>query len=193
MLGVLARRGEDVVLRWWRGWRCSGGAGAAVARAGVGGPVPAEGGTGGRGGHGAAVARLVAPWEREWWWRGLGVGIVYRRRGEGEGDMGRRWHLWWHPGERERRERGPGGSWWRLGEPERREWVVEVRWRCGECGGRGECAVGGGGAAPPFAGPGLIARVGPVRRCRRVLGWPCLVPLVMGVPRRPLIRHVGRC
>ena len=29
---------------------------------------------------------------------------------------------------------------------------------------------GGGAGAPPFAGPVLIARVGPVRRCRRVLG-----------------------
>ena len=37
---------------------------------------------------------------------------------------------------------------------------------------------GGGAGAPPFAGPGLIARVGPVRRRRRVLGgfaWCCLV------------------
>ena len=24
MLGVLERRGEDVDLRWWRGWRCLG-------------------------------------------------------------------------------------------------------------------------------------------------------------------------
>ena len=41
--------------------------------------------------------------------------------GKGEVDMGRRWCAWWRPGERERRERGPGGSWWRLGEQERRE------------------------------------------------------------------------
>ena len=40
--------------------------------------------------------------------------------------MGRRWRL----GERERRERGPGGSPWRLRELERREWVVEAWWRC---------------------------------------------------------------
>ena len=36
----------------------------------------------------------------------------------------------------------------------------------------------GGVGAPPFAGPGLIARVGPVRRRWRVLGglaWCCLV------------------
>ena len=58
--------------------------------------------------------------------------------------MGRRWRAWWRPGERERRERGPGGSWWRLGERERHEWVVEARWRCGECALRGRvCRAGG--------------------------------------------------
>ena len=49
-------------------------------------------------------------------------------------DMGRRWRSWCYPGERERRERGLGGSWWHLGERERRVCVVEARWRCGECG-----------------------------------------------------------
>ena len=66
--------------------------------------------------------------ERERWWRGLGHGVLYGRRGEGEVDMGRRWRSWWRPGERERRERGLGGSWWHLGEREQREWVVEARW-----------------------------------------------------------------
>ena len=133
--------------------------------------------------------------ERERWWRGLGMGVVYGRRGQGEVDMGRRWRSWWRPGERERRERGPGGSWWRLGERERREWVVEARWRCGECGRRGRvCRAGGGAGAPPFAGPGLIAQVGPVRRCWRVLGGLAWCRLVLGggeVPRRPWICHVG--
>ena len=82
--------------------------------------------------------------ERERWWRGPGVGVLYGRRGEGEVDMGRRWRSRWCPGERERQERGPGGSWWHLGERERREWVVEARWRCGECGRRGRvCRAGG--------------------------------------------------
>ena len=82
--------------------------------------------------------------EREWYWRGLGVGGVYGRRGEGEVDMGRHRRSWWRPGERERREQGPGGSWWHPGETERREWVVEARWRCGECGRRGRvCRAGG--------------------------------------------------
>ena len=54
---------------------------------------------------------------------------------------------------------------------------------------------GGGAGAPPFAGSGPIARVRPVRRCRRVLGgltWCCLVLGGGGeVPRPPWIRHVG--
>ena len=55
--------------------------------------------------------------------------------------MGRRWRWWWCPRERERRERGLGGSWWHLGAWERREWVVEARW---ECGRRGlVCRAGG--------------------------------------------------
>ena len=66
--------------------------------------------------------------ERERWWRGLGVGVLDCRWGEGEVDIGRRWRSWWCPGERERWERGLGGSWWHLGERERRERVVEARW-----------------------------------------------------------------
>ena len=54
---------------------------------------------------------------------------------------------------------------------------------------------GGGAGAPPFAGPGLIARVGPVRRRGRVLGGFARCRLVLGggaeVPRCPWIRHVG--
>ena len=54
---------------------------------------------------------------------------------------------------------------------------------------------GGGAGAPPFAGPGPIARVGPVRRRRRVLGGFVWCRLVLGggggVPRRPWIRHIG--
>ena len=82
--------------------------------------------------------------ERERWWLGLGVGVLYGRREEGEVDLGRRWRSWWRPGERERRERGPGGSWWHLGEHERLEWVVEARWLCGECGRRGRVCHAGG-------------------------------------------------
>ena len=55
---------------------------------------------------------------------------------------------------------------------------------------------GGGAGAPPCAGPGLIARVGPVRGRRRVLGgfaW-CRLVLRGGegeVHCRLWIRHVG--
>ena len=81
--------------------------------------------------------------------------------------MGRRWRL----GEQERRERGPRGSRWRLGERERREWVVEACWHCGNHERRGLVRRGGGGAgALPSAGLGLVGRLGPVRRRRRVLG-----------------------
>ena len=82
--------------------------------------------------------------ERERWWRGLGVGVWYGRRGEGEVDMGRRWRSWWRLGERERRERGLRGLWWHPAERERREWVVEARWRSGECGRRGRVCRSGG-------------------------------------------------
>ena len=54
---------------------------------------------------------------------------------------------------------------------------------------------GGGAGAPLFAGPDLIARVGPVRRRRRVLGGFAGAVWYWGeggeVPRRPWIRHVG--
>ena len=51
----------------------------------------------------------------------------------------------------------------------------------------------GGAGVLPFVGPGLIARVGPVRRRQLVLGglaW-CRLVLGGGVPRRPWICHVG--
>ena len=152
MLGVLVRRGEEVDLRWWRGWRCLGERERRWRGLGV------EDGYGRRGERGAwwglwgegevdvgrrwRAWRFRGEWQR-WWW-GLGLGIVYGRRGEGEVDMGRQCRLRWRPGERERRERGSGGSWWRLGERERQEWVVEARWRCGECGRRGRVCCGGG-------------------------------------------------
>ena len=155
-------------LRWWRGWRSLWERERQWRGLGV------EDGYGRRGEWEGEVdmGRRWRAWrrlgERERWWRGLGVVDGYRRRGEraarwglrgeGEVDVGRRWRAWLPPGEWERRERGPGGAWWRLGDGERREWVVEARWRCGECGRRGRvCRAGGGAGAPPFAGPGLIA------------------------------------
>ena len=53
----------------------------------------------------------------------------------------------------------------------------------------------GGAGAPPFAGRGLIAGVGPVRRRRRVLEGLAWCRLVLGgggeVPCCPWIRRVG--
>ena len=108
--------------------------------------------------------------------------------------MGRRWRSFRRPGERERRERGPGGSWSHLGERERREWVVEARWRFGECGRRGR-----------------VCRAGGERECRRLQhrasslkfgqsggvggSWGASRGAAFygggGVPRRPWNRHIG--
>ena len=92
--------------------------------------------------------------QRERWWWGLGVGVAYGRRGErevrwgswgeAEVDIGRRWRACVRREERERLERGPGGSWWRLGEQERRKLVVEARWRCGDRERRGWVRRAGG-------------------------------------------------
>ena len=233
MPGVLERRGEDVDVRWWRGWRCLGkrerrwrglgvedGYGRRGEREGevdMGrrwrawwrpgerewwwrglGVVDGYGRRGERGARrgvwGEGEVDVGRPWlawgrrgERERWWRELGVGVLYGRWGEGEVDMWRPWRSWWCPGEWERRERGLGGLWWHLGEQEQREW---------ECGRRGRvCSARGGMGAPPFAGPGLIARVGPVRRRRRPLGGFAWCRLVLGgggeVPHSPWIRHIG--
>ena len=101
--------------------------------------------------------------------------------------MGRRWRSWWCPGERERRERGLGGSWWPLGERERREWEFGRRGpvcragaererrrlrdqapslESGQSGGVGGSWEGSRGAAWYWGGGGEV-------------------------PRRPWIRHVG--
>ena len=56
------------------------------------------------------------------------------------------------------------------------------------------CAGGGGVGGPAFAGPGLVARAGPVKRCERVLGGFAWCPLVLGgggVTGPPWIRHIG--
>ena len=75
----------------------------------------------------------------------------------------------------------PWRAWWRLGEQEWRDRVIEARLRCGECGGRAWVRrAGGGGGGTPFAGTGLVARVGPVRRCRLVLGGLAWCRLVLG-------------
>ena len=157
MPGVLERRGEDVDLRWWRGWRCLGE--RERRRRGLG----VEDGYGRRGERDGEVdmgRRWRAWWrpgEREWWRGGLGVVDGYGQRGkrgarrgpwgEGEVDVGRRWRVWRRRGERERWWRGLGvgflyrrwgegevdmgrrwRSWWSLGERERREQGLEGSW-----------------------------------------------------------------
>ena len=147
---VVVRRGEDVDLRWWRGWRCLGE--RERRRRGLG----VEDGYGRRGEREGEVdmgRRWRARWrpgEREWWWRGLGVVDGYGWRGErgarrgvwgeGEVDVWRQWRAWLRRGEREWWWRGLGvgvlfgrwgegegdmgrrwRSWWCPGERERRE------------------------------------------------------------------------
>ena len=147
---VVVRRGEDVDLRWWPGWRCLGE--RERRRRGLG----VEDGYGRRGEREGEVdmgRRWRARWRpggREWWWRWLGVVDGYGWRGErgarrgvwgeGEVDVGRQWRAWLRRGEREWWWRGLGSgvlfgrwgegegdmgrrwrSWWCPGERERRE------------------------------------------------------------------------
>ena len=73
MLGVLERRGEDVDLRWWWGWRYLGERERRWRGLGV------EDGYGRRGEREGEVhmgRRWLAWWhlgERKWWWRRLGL------------------------------------------------------------------------------------------------------------------------
>ena len=108
--------------------------------------------------------------------------------------MGRRWRSWWRPGERERQEQGLGGSLWHLGERERREWVVEARWRSGECGRRGRgCRAGGERERRRLRDrassleSGQSGGVGGSPGASRDAAWYW----GGGVPRRPWIHHVG--
>ena len=179
------REGEVDMGRWWRAWWRLGEREWWWRGLGV---VDGYGRRGERGTRRGLWGEGEVGVGRRWRaWRGLGVGVVYGRSGEGEVDMGRRWRSWWRPGERERRERGPGR-------------VVAAPWGAGAArvGGSGALAVwgvwalganvpcGGGAGAPPFAGPGLIARAGQISRRRRVLGGGGAK-----VPCRPWIRHVG--
>ena len=91
--------------------------------------------------------------------------------------MGRRWLAWQRRGERERQERGHGGSWRRHGERERRESAGEARWRCGERESRGRLLRAGGGRSAAVCG------TGPCRGASRASqeasagpGGPCMVP-----------------
>ena len=115
---------------------------------------------------------------RERWWRGLGVRVVYARRGEGEVDMGRRWRSRWRPGEQERRE-----------------WVVEARWRCGECGRRGRvCCAWGERERRRLRDRASSLESGQSGGVSGSWGASHGAAWYWGgeeVPRRPWIRHIG--
>ena len=159
---VLERQGEDVDLRWGRGWRCLGERERRWRGLGMEDGFERRGEREGEVDMGWRWRAWWRPGEREWWWRGLGVLDGYERRGErgarqglwgeGEVDVGRRWRAWRRQGERERwwRGLGPGvlygrggdgdvdmGRQWRTwlcpGERERRErGLGGSRWHLGE-------------------------------------------------------------
>ena len=139
---VLERGGEDVDLRWWRGWRCLGERERRWRGLGV------EDGYGRRGEREGEVdmgRRWRARWrpgEREWWWRGLGmVDGYWRDPGGACGGRGRRtWGGSGVPGCVGGSGSGGGGGW---------------GW--GSClggGGRGRRTWGGGGARVGARGSG---------------------------------------
>ena len=141
--GVLERRGEDVDLRWWWGWRRLG----ERERRWWG--LRVEDGYGQKGELEGEVD-MGRPWrawwrlrEQKWWWRGPGVVDGYGRRGE----LGARRCLW---GEGEvdvgRRcvPRGAGGS----GSGGAGGW------------GWGSCTAGGGRGGGHGAGVALVVAPG---------------------------------
>ena len=154
----------------------SGGAGVVVAGAGGGGWVRVAGGTGspagrvggGGGGRGEAVACLAASGGAGVVVAGAGGGGLVWPVGGGGGGHGAAVALVVVPGGAEATGAGSRG-------------VVVAPGGAGAArvGGSGAVGVwapwasvpcGGGAGTPPFPGPGLIARVGPVRRRRRPLG-----------------------
>ena len=175
MPGVLERRGEDVDLRWWRGWRCLGE--RERRRRGLG----VEDGYGRRGEREGEVdmgRRWRARWrpgEREWWLRGLEVVDGYGWRGErgarrgvlgeGEVDVGRQWRAWLRRGEREWWWRGLGGRWGEgegdMGRRWRSWWCPEERERRERGpGGRGGTWGSGSGASGWLRRGGSVGAVG---------------------------------
>ena len=120
----------------------SGGAGVMVGGAKGGGWVWPAGGTGipagpvggGGGGRSAAVVCLAVSGGAGAVVAGAGGrGLVWPEGGGGVGH-GAAVAFVAVPGGAGAAGAGSGGSWRHLGERERREWVVEARWRCGECG-----------------------------------------------------------
>ena len=212
-LQVLEWREEDVDLRQWRVWRRLGERERRWRGLGL------EDGYGGQGereawwclwGEGVVVMGLRwCAWrrlgERERRWRGLGVEAAYGRSRNGKhggATGGRGWWTWggggadggaWGSGSGG--SGAPGGRGGALGSGSGASEWLRGGGGVGSVSAGGGCATRGGRGAPPFVGPGLVARVGPVRRYWRVLGGLTRRHLVLGgggeVPRPPWIRHVG--
>ena len=182
--GVRARgpgaAGEDVDLRWWRGWRCLGERERRWRGLGV-----EDGyGSGKREGEGDMGRRWRARWrpaEREWWWRGLGVVDGYGQRGErgarrgvwgeGEVDVGRPWRASLRRGERWWRGLGVGVlyGWWGQGEADMgrrwRSWWCPGKRERRERGPRGVVVAPGAAEAAQVGGGGAVGTVGAVGEC----------------------------
>ena len=92
--------------------------------------------------------------ERERWWRGLGVGVLYGWRGEGEVDMGRRWRSWWRPGEREGWSGVSGGRGSTWGSRSGASGWLRRGGGVGSVGAVGKCAVRGGSGSATVCGTG---------------------------------------
>ena len=214
-LEVLEWREEDVDMRRWRGrWRLGErerrwwGLGV---EDGCGGRGEREARWGPRGEGEVDMGRPWCAWRRlregGRWWRGrdwescTGGGGSGRpggaRGGRGGwtwGGAGARGGAWGGGGIRA--EAGPRGvvvAPWEVGAAQVGGWGAAAVWGAWVPGVGAPC--GGTAGAPPFAGPGLVARVGPVRRCRRVLRGLARRCLVLGggggVIRPQLIRPVG--
>ena len=153
---------------------------------------------GGGGGRGAAVACLAAPGGAEAVVAEAGGGGRVQPEGGGGGGHAAAVALVVARGGAGAAVAGSqGGSWWHLGEQKRREWVVQARWRCGECGRQGRvCRAGGKGERRRSGtGPHRSSQASQKRRrvlrglvwCRLVLGGGGGPPSSMDPPRRGVV------
>ena len=176
MPGALERRGEDVDLRWWRGWRCLGEREWRWRGLGVEDGYRRMGEREGEVDMGRRWRAWWCPGEREWCWRGLGVVDGYGRRGErgawrgvwGEGEW--TWCGSGVPGGVGGSGSGGGGG---LGWGSCMAGGGRGRWTWGRGGARGGArwsgrdgsGVSGGRGGPWGSGSGTSGSVGAVGEC----------------------------
>ena len=168
MSGVLERRGEDVDLQWWRGWRCLGERERRPRGLGVEDGYGWGGGLEGEVDMGRRSRAWWRPGEREWWWRGLGLvdGYGLRRHGEPGGACGGRGRRTWGgggvPGGVGGSGSGGGGGW---GSGSCMAGGGRGRWTWGGGGARGGARGSGSGASGWLRRGGGVGSVGAVGEC----------------------------